>query len=96
MARVFISYRRVEPDMTVADALSKALEGMHEVFIDTKIPLGATWGNVIEESLSQADWMIALVSATSAASAMVVTEIRDRTSPECGARPSDSDPNSSG
>jgi GTPase SAR1 family protein len=48
---------------------------MHEVFIDTKIPLGATWGNVIEESLGQADWMIALVSAKSATSAMVVTEI---------------------
>ena len=61
--------------MTVAHALSKALEGIHEVFIDTKIPLGATWGNVIEESLGQADWMIALVSAKSATSAMVVTEI---------------------
>ena len=75
MARVFISFSHVEPDVTVAHALSKALEGMHEVFIDTKIPLGATWGNVIEESLGHADWLIALVSAKSATSAMVVTEV---------------------
>ena len=75
MARVFISYKHVEPDLTVAHALSTALDGIHEVFIDTKIPLGATWGNVIEESLGQADWIIALVSAKSATSAMVVTEI---------------------
>ena len=50
MARVFISYTHVEPDITVAHALSTALEGLHEVFIDTTIPLGATWGDVMRRA----------------------------------------------
>ena len=74
--QVFISYRHVEPDATLARSLADALEQIgFSVFIDTNIPLGGQWGNVIDESLDKADCLVALVSAASAASAMVAAEI---------------------
>lgn len=78
MPRVFISYRHVEPDSTVAAQLAASLEEAgHQVFIDTKIPLGTLWGEVIEANLGEADFLVALVSAAAAASPMVVTEIAE-------------------
>ena len=78
MSRVFISYRHVEPDITVAREMAASLsESGHDVFIDTKIPLGQEWGAFIEEHLGEADWLVAFVSAAAADSPMVVTEIAE-------------------
>jgi DNA polymerase III delta prime subunit len=74
--RIFISYRHVEPDATLARTLAASLPG-HEVFIDTEIPLGMEWGDVIEEKLGDADFLIALVSAAAAESPLVMTEIAE-------------------
>ncbi len=49
-ATVFISYRHLEPDNTLAHALRR--EG-HEVFIDTDIPWGEDWAKRIPEALGQ-------------------------------------------
>ena len=76
MARVFISYGHLAPDEALAAALDDALTAAgHEVFIDTRIPIGREWGDIIEQHLGSADWLIALVSAMSISSPMVVTEI---------------------
>ncbi len=78
MASVFVSYRHVEPDAGLAHQLAAALETAgHRVFLDTKIPLGTQWGDVIEAHLADADCLIAIVSAASATSPMVVTEIAE-------------------
>ena len=76
MARIFISYGHLKPDQAVAHELASALDSSgHEVFIDTQIPLGSTWGDLIEERLADVDCLIALVSASSSTNPMVVTEI---------------------
>ncbi len=78
MPRVFISYRHVEPDTAVASQVAASLEQAgHDVFIDTKIPLGTLWGEVIEAHLGEADFLVAFVSAAAAGSPMVVTEIAE-------------------
>jgi hypothetical protein len=61
----------------LADHLAKAIGDTHAVFIDTQIPLGKLWGDVIQEHLAGADFLIALVSEGSANSPMVVAEIEE-------------------
>ncbi len=75
-ATVFISYRHLEPDNTLAHACADALrrEG-HEVFIDTDIPWGEDWVKRIPEALRQAHYMLLLLSPQAAVSEMVVEEV---------------------
>jgi DNA polymerase III delta prime subunit len=76
MSRVFVSYRHVEPDATVAHALAESLTAAgHEVFTDTRIPAAAVWGEVIEQKLADANCVIAVVSPAAGESPMVVTEV---------------------
>ncbi|HEV2690581.1 MAG TPA: TIR domain-containing protein, partial [Bryobacteraceae bacterium] len=75
MAQVFISYRHVEPDQTLASELADAIGKHHRVFIDSQIPLGREWAEIIEQNLGSADFMTALVSEGAAESQMVVAEI---------------------
>ncbi len=75
MARVFISYKHTDPDESLAGTLADAVASRHHVFIDTKIPLGQQWGDVIHDNLGAADYLIALLSAASAESPMVVAEV---------------------
>jgi len=72
---VFISYRHTEPDQSLAKELANAIGKQHQVFIDTQIPLGKEWGATIEEHLTGADFLVALVSKEAAESPMVVAEI---------------------
>src|SRR5579862_5158179 len=75
MARVFVSYTHQEPDKDIAQEVAGALRENHEVFIDTSIPGGRTWDDLIERELQTADFLIPLLSARSLASPMVVAEI---------------------
>jgi len=44
MARVFISYRHVQPDERIARALEQALtKARHAIFIDSGIEIGSEW-----------------------------------------------------
>jgi AAA domain-containing protein/TIR domain-containing protein len=74
-ARIFISYKRVEPDTSVAREVFEALSQQHDVFIDQVIPVGVRWGERIEAEIRQADVFIAFLSADSIYSEMVVAEI---------------------
>jgi hypothetical protein len=74
-ARIFISYKRVEPDTSVAREVFEALSQQHDVFIDQIIPVGVRWGERIEAEIRQADVFIAFLSADSIGSEMVVAEI---------------------
>jgi hypothetical protein len=74
-ARIFISYKRVEPDLSVAREVFEALRQQHDVFIDQIIPVGVRWGERIEAEIHQADVFIAFLSADSIGSEMVVAEI---------------------
>jgi TIR domain/NACHT domain len=75
MARVFLSYVHQEPDQSLARELAETLRRWHDVFIDTMIAAGQVWGDVIEQNLRTADFLIALISTKSAASPMVEAEI---------------------
>ena len=77
MAEVFISYKHIEPDKSLAAALADAIRSRHRVFIDTQIPLGKEWGDVIQDNLGGADFLTALVSQESAKSPMVLAEIEE-------------------
>ena len=74
-ARLFISYKRVEPDHSVAREVFEALGQHHDVFIDQIIPVGVRWGERIEAEIRQADVFIAFLSADAICSEMVVAEI---------------------
>jgi len=76
VARVFICYRRVEPDQSVARALDEALTAAgHEVFVDLKMKVGTPWAQRIEEELQRAEVLIALLSEQSVRSEMTIGEI---------------------
>lgn len=64
MARVFISYRHVEPDTRVAKYITQylSLQG-HEVFFDSdSIQVGDLWEQCIHNGVNQSGYFIALVS----------------------------------
>jgi hypothetical protein len=73
--RIFISYKRVEPDASVAREVFEALSQQHDVFIDQIISVGVRWGERIEAELHQADVFIAFLSAESMHSEMVTAEV---------------------
>lgn len=76
MARIFISYKRIEPDTSVAQALRQALsDAGHEVFLDLMMPPGIRWAERIEQELHETDVLITLLSRQSARSDMVIGEI---------------------
>src|SRR5262249_46826565 len=74
-ARIFISYKRIEPDTSVAREVFEALRQQHDVFIDQIIPVGVRWGERIEAEIRQADFFIAFLSAESVHSEMAVGEV---------------------
>src|SRR5262245_29990236 len=74
-AHIFISYKRIEPDTSVAREVFEALTQQHDVFIDKIMPVGERWGKRIEAEIRQADVFIAFLSADSIGSEMVVAEI---------------------
>jgi len=74
-ARIFISYKRVEPDASVAREVFAALSQQHDVFIDQIMSVGVRWGERIEAELHQADFFIAFLSAESIHSEMVAAEV---------------------
>ncbi|MFN7927752.1 MAG: AAA-like domain-containing protein [Blastocatellia bacterium] len=77
MARIFISYKcDVSPDAEVANELVQLLRAQHhQVFIDHSMPPGSLWAKRIEEELTQADFLVLLLSEHSVLSEMVKAEI---------------------
>jgi hypothetical protein len=73
--RIFISYRHVEPDQTVARAVGEALDAEHDVFADWKIVAGQRWGDVIDSELHTCDTLIAFTSKESADRDTVLAEV---------------------
>jgi len=74
--RIFVSYRRVQPDEEVARALAETLKRHHhDVFIDVDIRPGSEWGEDIEEALQNTDFLIAILSELATQSPMTVTEV---------------------
>jgi AAA-like domain/TIR domain/CHAT domain len=75
--RIFISYKRdAKPDEPIALQIFQALSQQHEVFIDQRMLVGTAWAKRIEAELSQADFLIVLLSGQSVHSEMVEAEIR--------------------
>ena len=74
-ARVFISYKRAEPDSALALALRDGLAMHHDVFIDKDIPTGAHWARRINQEIESADFFVVLLSRLSVRSEMVLGEI---------------------
>ena len=64
MARIFLSYRHVEPDQTIAKFVYRYLsERDHDVFIDAKdLTVGAFWHKEIRANVERAEWFIPLIS----------------------------------
>ncbi len=64
MAKVFISYRRVEPDQLVAKYLYRSLSDLdHDVFIDAQdVTVGQFWDKEIRNNLERSEWVVCLIS----------------------------------
>jgi class 3 adenylate cyclase len=77
-ARIFISYRSHDPDLSFAKELYAALRAAgHLPFLaGESIQLGEGWTKRIYEELKQADYFLLLLSAQSATSEMVTEEVR--------------------
>jgi hypothetical protein len=74
---VFVSYRRTEPDQSVAKFLVETLEASgHGVFWDNRITVGQKWARVIDERIRDANFFVVLISAESMRSDMVREEIK--------------------
>ncbi|MBC8134394.1 MAG: AAA-like domain-containing protein [Fibrella sp.] len=74
---IFISYRHVEPDSTLAHKLADALrQAGHTAFIDSGIRWGEDWAKRIYDSLLQCDYLLLLLSKEAANSEMVSEEVR--------------------
>ncbi len=76
--RVFISYRAQNPDLGIAEQLSKSLiSAGYEVFLaGENIRWGENWPQRIEAELKQCDYLLLLLSEQSAMSEMVTEEVR--------------------
>ena len=73
---VFISYKHIEPDAALAQALAKTLTDKdHEVFIDSGIRWGNSWVSEIEKALRACDYLLLLLSEEAAYSEMVIEEV---------------------
>jgi AAA-like domain/TIR domain len=76
VSKVFISYRHVKPDESLAVFLKTHLEtNGHAPFVDTEIDVGEKWVNAIERNLRSADVFLVLLSKDSILSDMVRKEI---------------------
>ncbi|MGD9728133.1 MAG: AAA-like domain-containing protein [Nitrospiraceae bacterium] len=77
MKNVFISYRHVEPDQSLAQSIAKALGNRRlNVFVDTKMLVGTKWVDEIERQIRLAHFFIVLLSKQSILSDMVRREIK--------------------
>ncbi len=75
-ARIFISYKRINPDAAVAQALHRAFsDGGHDVFLDVTLPVGVHWAEQIEAELHRTDILVPLLSEQAARSDMVIAEL---------------------
>ncbi|BAZ27542.1 TIR protein [Kalymmatonema gypsitolerans NIES-4073] len=77
-AKVFISYRSQDPDLTLAQQFYEALKAAgHEAFMaGESIRLGENWPERIDRELQQSDYFLLLLSPKSATSEMVTEEVR--------------------
>src|SRR5712691_3438316 len=78
MASIFISYRHVEPDQSVARALYRHLDNLdHDVFIDEQdIPVGNFWAKEIWANIRRTEWFISLISSTYLSDRDTLTELQ--------------------
>ncbi|HEY9800773.1 MAG TPA: AAA-like domain-containing protein [Leptolyngbyaceae cyanobacterium] len=77
-ARVFISYRSQDPDLSLAQHFYEAIKAAgHEVFMAAEsISLGENWPQRIDRELELCDYFLLLLSPQSATSEMVTEEVR--------------------
>lgn len=77
MSNIFISYRHVEPDKTLAQKIEAQFQAIHhDVFIDTRMLVGTHWAAEIERRLREAEFFIVLVSKDSILSDMLRREVQ--------------------
>jgi len=70
--RIFISNKGdAEPDTEVAKEIAESLSHYHDVFVDNSIKLGQNWAEQLECELSEADYLVVLISANSIHSEML-------------------------
>ncbi|MDZ7952433.1 AAA-like domain-containing protein [Nostoc sp. DedQUE09] len=77
-ARVFISYRSQDPDLSLAQNFYEAIKAAgHQVFMaGESIRLGENWPQRIDKELERCDYFLLLLSSQSATSEMVTEEVR--------------------
>ena len=77
-ARVFISYRSQEPDVSLAQAFHEQLQAAgHEPFMAAEsIDWGENWVKRIDQELKRCDYFLLLLSERSATSDMVAGEVQ--------------------
>ncbi|MDZ7958925.1 MAG: AAA-like domain-containing protein [Aulosira sp. DedQUE10] len=77
-ARVFISYRSQDPDLSLAQHFYEAIKAAgHEAFMaGESIRLGENWTQRIDRELERCDYFLLLLSPQSATSEMVTEEVR--------------------
>lgn len=75
--KIFLSYRRTDPDQKLAKFLFETLESDgHSVFWDNRIPVGKNWAEAIDELIREADVFIVIISEDSMRSDMVAEEVK--------------------
>ena len=62
MARIFISYSRADSDEFVDRLANDIARAGHEVFYDKKLNPGDSWAKVLDEALSDSDYVLAVLS----------------------------------
>ncbi|MDJ0697662.1 AAA-like domain-containing protein [Mastigocoleus sp. MO_188.B34] len=77
-ARVFISYRSQDPDLSLAQYFYESFKASgHDAFMaGESIQLGEKWTQRIDRELEQCDYFLLLLSPKSATSEMVIEEVR--------------------
>ncbi|MBP6823932.1 MAG: toll/interleukin-1 receptor domain-containing protein, partial [Acidobacteria bacterium] len=76
MPKIFISYRHVEPDQSLAGFLVEHFrQNGLEVFIDRQMLTGTRWIEEIESQLRSSDFFVVLLSKDSIRSAMARKEV---------------------
>ncbi|MEM9004749.1 MAG: AAA-like domain-containing protein [Cyanobacteria bacterium P01_F01_bin.86] len=74
-ARIFIVYKRTEPDASLAMQLHDALDQQHQVFIDRDLRIGTEWAKKLDAEICQSDFVITLLSEQAVDSEMFQREI---------------------
>lgn len=76
-AKVFLSYRRAQPDEGIVAELQKLLDAAgHHVFRDVDIPIGQRWAEAIQQQLRECDVFIVFLSEQSVDRDMVREEVK--------------------